>query len=61
MALQKDNAYNAALNLVTEAVKSGVVKIRGVESTDYAAHHGEADAAYLIALIKGLQAGLPKD
>lgn len=61
MALQKDNAYFAALALVTEAIKSGVIKLRGVDSTDYAVDNGTADAKYLIALLKELQAELPKN
>ncbi|MDY0975016.1 hypothetical protein SOM61_08580 [Massilia sp. CFBP9012] len=61
MALQANAAYYAALALVTQAVESGVIKLRGVERLDDAEAHGKADAAYLIALIRGLQAELPDE
>lgn len=54
MALEKNGAYYIAHALVTKAVESGVIKLRGVDSTEYAEENGKADAAYLIALIRGL-------
>jgi hypothetical protein len=61
MALQANAAYYAALALVTQAVESGVIKLRGVDNTDYAEVNGKADATYLISLIRGLQAELPDE
>lgn len=60
MALESGYGLQTAIDLVGKALGSGAIKLKGVDNTDYAESNGKADAAYLIALLGGLQAELPK-
>lgn len=61
MSTQNDVAARQAYDLVKTALQSGVIKLKGVDNTDYASHNGSADADYLLSLIKDLAAGLRKE
>lgn len=62
MAMEANYAYRIALDLVTKGMESGSIKLHGVGNNPHnASSNGTADAAYIMALMKGLQAELPKD
>lgn len=61
MALQDNDQYRLALDLVRIGLQSGSIKLYGTGSNSaMATQNGTADAAYLIALLDGLSTALPR-
>jgi len=62
MALQDNDQFRMALDLVKTVMQSGMIKLYGVgNNTAFAEKNGKADAKYLLTLLTDLQAGLPQE
>lgn len=62
MALESNHGYTIALELLRTALQSGAIKLHGPSGNGGDAERwGQADARYIIGLLAGLQAELPKD